>query len=177
MPPSKNKPAEADVEEIKDPVEETPGEQAPDADQAPVEEAPIVEAPAADPVEETPAASEAETVAEPMPAKDFLAQKGVFETTVELLDKIKAMPEGAEKEEAKAMFEKAMKAELSMPAEPVVKSGGRLVRVRRFFGSFHDAVFMEDSTKEWGEARNVSDATLEALRSEYAGAEIQVIEE
>ncbi len=35
---------------------------------------------------------------------------------------------------------------------------------------------MEDDTKQWGEARGVSDETLEFLRSEYQGAEIEVIE-
>ena len=117
----------------------------------------------------------AEVAAEGMASDEFLAQKGIFQTTDELIRKIRAMPEGAEKEEAIAVFEKAL-AQAPTAAEPLIKSGGRLVRVRRFFGSFHDAVFMEDQAKEWGEARGVSDATLEILRSEFPGAEVEVIE-
>lgn len=129
----------------------------------------VAEAPEQAPVE----TKSAEVVAEGMAPDEFLAQKGIFQTTDELIRKIRAMPEGAEKEEAIAVFERAL-AQAPTATEPIIKSGGRMVRVRRFFGSFHDAVFMEDAAKEWGEARGVSDATLEILRSEFPGAEIEV---
>lgn len=62
------------------------------------------------------------------------------------------------------------------PAEeaPVVKSGGKKVAVRAFFGSYRDVVFNEDPTKQWGVAEDVSDETLGALRKEYPEAEIEV---
>ncbi len=58
-------------------------------------------------------------------------------------------------------------------ADPVVKSGGRKVRVRKFFGSFKNALFMEDKAGEFGICENIDDETLGALRAEYPGAEIE----
>lgn len=59
--------------------------------------------------------------------------------------------------------------------EPVIKRGGTHVKVRGFFGAFHRAVFLEDESKQFGEAY-LSNETLEALRSEFPGAEIHILD-
>jgi hypothetical protein len=59
----------------------------------------------------------------------------------------------------------------------VVKSGGRKVKVRGFFGSFHKAVFHEEAGNTgWGVAEKVSDETLDILRSQFPGAEIEEVD-
>jgi len=198
MPPSKKAAKEAEVEETNAPVAETLADAAaeeiapegtatedttsPDAaveeaaavEDVPAQEDPAIEQPAPEAAAEVEEA-QAEVATEGMAPQEFLAQKGIFQDVDELINKIKAMPDGQEKEEAIALFEKAVGQAPTAP-EPIIKSGGRLVRVRKFFGSFHDSVFEEDQTKEWGEARNVSDATLDMLRSEFPGAEIEITE-
>lgn len=52
--------------------------------------------------------------------------------------------------------------------QPVVKSGGRRVKVKDFFGSYKDAQFNDD-----GVCSKISDATLDSLRADYPGAEIE----
>jgi hypothetical protein len=114
-------------------------------------------------------------VAEPEPAAS------VANETEEPVEVFPAEPEstyvGEVSDEEKQTVEEFKAAEpASNPdsSEDVVKSGGRTVRVRQFFGSYRDAIFVEDETKQFGVCKSVSEETLNSLRIDFPNADVEV---
>lgn len=87
-----------------------------------------------------------------------------------------AAPEAAAAEQPAGHGAPDMSSGADDAPEAVVKSGGRKIRVKGFFGSFHKAVFAEEQAfPGWGVA-DVTDETLSMLKDEFPGAEIEDVD-
>lgn len=151
-------------------------------------EDPAVDAPdglgveeATEPIAATETAPDTDSVADenevekPSPSIDDLTseqlediRKNAPATKDEALADIENLPE-SDRQLAKDLIDRLYESD-----EPVVKSGGRKVSVRGFFGSFKNSNFVEDSDFVWGTAENVDDETYNALITEFPNAEIKV---
>lgn len=88
-------------------------------------------------------------------------------------DLVASMPEGHEKHKARDLVDGFF---AEAPATPFIKSGGRTLRVRGFFGTYRDAVFMDEDKSGFGVCKGVTDETLAALKSDFPNAEIEEID-